>query len=193
MSTEQLLSAHVYTAAEQFLGKLPGNYLEIGVFNGVCTAQLGRNFESKIIYAIDPFIEDGYTLGASHVAQGQSMPNQRDACHKNIDGLENVVLFEMTSKEFADILTDEMISDMDISWVTIDGSHHYDDVTVDYKLAMRLIGSRQGVIVFDDMAHIGVRRAYYEFMAEYADRINPVGGEIYLADGGARVVIVNGV
>lgn len=192
MNTEKLLSAHVYTAAEQFLGKLPGNYLEIGVFNGVGTARLGRGFTSKIIYAIDPFIEDGYTVGASRVEQGQPMPSQRDACHNNIQGLDNIILFEMTSEDFVSILTDEMVTDMNISWVTIDGSHHYNDVVIDYKLAMRLIGDRAGVIVFDDMAHIGVRRAYYEFMAQYAERVNPVGGEIYLADGGARVVIVNG-
>jgi hypothetical protein len=92
------------------------------------------------------------------------MPVQQANTYKNIEGLTNVVLFETTSKGFADMLTDEMVTDMDVGWVLIDGSHHYRDVIIDINLAIRLIGHKPGVIIFDDINLPGVNKAYCEFL-----------------------------
>lgn len=187
-NTDLILSAHVYKAVLTSLTEYSGNYFEIGVFNGSGTAILGREYINKIIYAIDPFIEDGHTLDVSNVACGDKMLTQKESCLANIKGLDNILLFETTSKEFSDILTSEMIDDMNISWVTIDGSHHYEDVTIDYELAINLINGKPGIIVFDDLAHKGVRQAYDEFVGKYKDIIEP---SILVGENIARIVRIN--
>ena len=40
---------------------------------------------------------------------------------------------------------------MNVAAVYIDGSHHCEDVIVDIKLAMKLIGTKKGFVVFDDL------------------------------------------
>lgn len=184
--TEKVLSNHVYDYLEGVLPRQSDqNYLEIGVFNGVGTARLARAFPDMTIYAVDPFIEDGHTIGASQAETGSHMSEQKAAYLKNSADNENQILFEMTSSEFARTLTAEQISEMNIAWVLIDGNHHYEHVTVDYEVAMRLIGPRAGHIVFDDMQISGVSQAYGEFIAKYADR---VVREVPIADGVARSV-----
>lgn len=187
--TQSVLSSHVYQAAFDLFRSFPGNYFEIGVFNGVGIAELGRRNPDRIIYAVDPFIEDGFTVGASKEEKGNPMPNQKEACYNNIKDLDNVVLFNTTSKNFSSMLTDEMVSDMNINWVTIDGSHHYEDVVVDYHLAVKLINGKPGVLVFDDMAHIGVERAFNEFIDDYKDIISSAGPLI--SENVARIVRIN--
>lgn len=146
------------------------NYLEIGVFNGDSVAGLARAFPSRTIFGIDPFIEDGCTVLHTGVNEKEYMPTQHENTMNNIAGLSNVLLFEIMSTEFYNKLTDKAIEDMDVAWVLIDGSHHYTDVINDVNLAMRLIGDRQGGIVFDDVNLPGVRRAYDEFLTKYTGR-----------------------
>lgn len=154
------------------LSQSPYNYLEIGVFNGDSIGHLARHYSAKTVFGIDPFIEDGCTTHTSGVTENEYMSAQHENTLKNIDGLDNVVLFTMTSKEFNDILTDEMIADMDVGWVLIDGSHHYEDVINDAHMAMRLIGKRAGAIIFDDLNIDGVKQAHDEFVLAYAGQIS---------------------
>jgi len=150
----------------------PYNYLEIGVFNGDSIAGIAKTHPNRIIYGVDPFIEDGCTVEHTGVNVNEFMPTQKQNTEANIEGVENVVLFEMLSSELADALTDELVADMNVAWVLIDGSHHYDDVTNDYRLAMRLIGDRKGGVVFDDLNLPGVQQAYNEFLIEHAGRVS---------------------
>jgi len=147
----------------QRLADSPYNYLEIGVFNGDSIAALAQGYPNKIIYGIDPFVEDGCTTHTTHVQQGQPMPTQRANTYQNIQGLNNVVMHEMTTKQFAQQLTDSDIERMQVAWVLIDGSHHLDDVMIDVDLAVRLIGPRVGGIVFDDlnMPDVDCARQYF--------------------------------
>jgi predicted O-methyltransferase YrrM len=147
------------------------NYLEIGIFNGDSIADMARAYPGKHIYAIDPFIEDGYTSHTTKVDRDQHMPEQKANTLKNIEGFDNITLFETTSKEFAESLNKHMAQIMNVAWVLIDGSHHYEDVVVDYELAMQLIGNKPGGIVFDDVTIPGVERAHREFLEKYGDRI----------------------
>ena len=148
------------------------NYLEIGVYNGDSIATLARMNPNKTIYAIDPFIEDGRTTHDTGVDRGEYMSQQEINTRKNIEGLENVVLFKMTSEEFSDMLTDEMVDLMNIGHVLIDGSHHYRDVVIDYELATRLFGNKPGVVVFDDAHLEDVAQAREEFQTKYNDKID---------------------
>jgi predicted O-methyltransferase YrrM len=150
------------------------NYLEIGCYNGDSIAELARMYPNRIIYAIDPFIEDGYTSHDTGVDRGEYMSQQEANTRQNIEGLENVVLFKMTSQEFSEMLTDEMVELMNIGHVLVDGSHHYEDVVVDYELATRLFNGKQGIVVFDDADLPGVAQARTEFGEKYKDKIDNV-------------------
>jgi hypothetical protein len=152
----------------------PYNYLEIGVFNGESIGLMAEAFPGKQCFAIDPFIEDGYTSHASGVDAGLEMPAQRESTLKNIANKQNAYLIEKTSLAFSLILEDWTVQLMNVAWVLIDGSHHYDDVVVDYELAMRLIGSKHGSIVFDDLNIEGVARAHREFIAKYGKHITGI-------------------
>lgn len=163
-----------WPAFDYFKQQLPNNefnYLEIGIFNGDSIAELARANTNKIIYGIDPFIEDGCTMHTTHVKENESMPTQRQNTYNNIAGLNNIKLFEMKSVDFYNQLTDEMVKEMNIGWILVDGSHHYEDVVVDIKLAFRLIGNKKGAIIFDDTHCLSVRKAYDEFLITYKDQI----------------------
>ena len=150
------------------------NYLEIGVFNGDSIAELGKAYSDKTIYAVDPFIEDGCTEGHSLVRQNEFMSTQHANTLRNINGLENINLFTMTSVEFKQVVESDtdLKGLMNVGWVLIDGSHEYSDVVNDVELAMMLIGDRMGGIVFDDANLDGPKRAHDEFVLKYADKIS---------------------
>ncbi len=165
-------SGHVYFR-ENSEGS-PYNYLEIGVFNGESIGLMAEAFPGRQCFAVDPFIEDGFTSHTSNVEFGQHMPTQRENTLKNIAGKQNAYLIEKTSKEFSESLEDWTVQLMNVAWVLIDGSHHYEDVVIDYELAMRLIGDKKGAIVFDDVDIEGVARAHREFIAKYGSKITGI-------------------
>ena len=166
-----ILSQHVYKFIKDHFEKLPGNFFEIGIFNGVGTAYIAATFPNRKIFAVDPFIEDGHTTGASGTRRGRSMPNQREASINNLSPHNNVLLIESRSSEVALYLTAQDIINYNVTWVVIDGSHHYKDVVIDAELARCLIDDKRGIIVFDDLQHNGVMQAYNEFKEKYSFRI----------------------
>jgi len=165
-----VLSGGMYSFIHKTLSDLPGDYFEIGVFNGAGFAEVARNNPGKICYAVDPFIEDGHTVGASQVSTGTKMLTQKQNFEANTTGLPNVVLHETTSKEFLAALTEDNVP-KNIGMVVIDGDHHYEHVVIDFKLAMKLIGNRRGTIVVDDTDVPGVMQAYTEFVNANNDRV----------------------
>jgi hypothetical protein len=149
------------------------NYLEIGVFSGASVDQLANLYPRRIIYAIDPFVEDGSTEHTSLVASGETMITQRDQVHQIIKDRANLQLFETTSQQFAESLTATQAQYMNVGSVLIDGSHHYKDVVIDGDLAMRLIGRNDiGYVVFDDLHHPPVQQAYQEFCLKYQEQLS---------------------
>lgn len=170
-TTTTMLSEHVYTATKAAFPAFEGNYLEIGIFNGIGTADIARTFPDRKIFAVDPFIEDGYTTGASDLERGESLVSHKETAFAHLMPFSNVIIAPMTSKEFDNHLTAQDIIEYNISWVIIDGSHHYEDVCIDGELAKRLIDCKRGGIVFDDLQHPGVLQAYEEFIERYSYRI----------------------
>lgn len=153
---------------KQELSQSDFNYLEIGVFNGDSIAELGKAYPNKSIFGIDPFIEDGNTTHITKIKENHQLSVQKQNTYNNIFGLNNVKLFEEKSIDFYNQLTDEMIEEMNVAWVLIDGSHHYADVIVDIKLAMKLIGDKRGGVVFDDCCNVAdVNRAHQECVDNY--------------------------
>ena len=165
-----VLSGGMYSFIHKTLSNLPGDYFEIGVFNGAGFAEVARRNPNKTCYAVDPFIEDGHTVNASNVSTGTKMLTQKQNFDANTSGLSNVVLHETTSKDFLITLTEDTIP-KNIGMVVIDGNHHYEHVVIDFELAMKLIGNRRGTIVVDDTDVPGVMQAYTEFVNAIDSRI----------------------
>jgi hypothetical protein len=166
------LSGHVYDAVRSRLESSQYNYLEIGLFNGFGFATIADENPHIKFIGVDPFIEDGHTIGTSGATAGSRISEQQTSCEHHIADLTNVELNIMTSHEFLESLTKEKIDAYNIGTVIIDGNHHYEYVVNDYKLAMMVIDHRPGVIVFDDIAVSGVSQAYQEFCTQHSDRID---------------------
>jgi len=166
-----ILSRGMYLFVLDTLKYAEQNYFEIGVFNGEGFAHVAKNFPNKTCYALDPFIEDGHTKAYSQVETGSRMQTQRDNYFRHTSNLSNTVLFETTSKEYLDRLTDQDAADLNVSTVVIDGDHHYENVVIDFNLAIKLIGNKEGVIIVDDTDVADVGRAYNEFVNLFKDRI----------------------
>lgn len=71
---------------------------------------------------------------------------------------------------------------MNISAVFIDGSHWLEDVRIDYDLTMRLIGTKKGLVIFDDTHLHDVRVAIDEALAKYPS-LKEIEGPVYLGKG----------
>jgi hypothetical protein len=165
------LSGHVYTPIIAYLKESKGNYLEIGVFNGIGLHTVATAYPKKLCEAVDPFIEDGYTTSSSGCSTGAHMDTQQKSTMAYINKCKNVNLNIMTSHEYFKNLTSKKIAKLNIGAVLIDGNHHYEFVVNDYQLAMAVLANKKGLIVFDDTQVDGVSQALEEFKIEYADRI----------------------
>lgn len=160
---------------KSYLPKTPGNYLEIGVFEGDSLRDLSAALPDKRLIGVDPFIEDGYTSHATGSERGGHNATQESITEKNLQGRNNVVLHKVTSKEFYETLTEQAMKNLNITAVLIDGSHHYEDVALDFELAKKLIDNKPGVIVTDDICGVAdVLRAYREFLENNKDIITGV-------------------
>ena len=160
------------------LPKLPGNYLEIGVYEGYAIRELARNNPDKNFYAIDPFIEDGNTSMHNGVKKGHNMPMQKRSTHLNLDGVRNVKLFEQTSQSFANNIDDKTLWNMNLSCILIDGDHSTEAAASDLKLAARAL-KKGGLIFLDDSDTQTVGLALAEFVKIYKHRlVNYSGGGV---------------
>lgn len=162
---------HVLEYVKTNLKNYPGNYLEIGVFNGDSIAELGEIYPHKTIYGIDPFIEDGNTYHTTVKQKGEKLENQKQSTLNLIRGKPNVILHEVTSKHFCENTDKNNLEKMNIDVVFIDGDHHYEHVKIDAELALNLIGNKKGLIIFDDTNIKDVSEAISEFEDKIKSRI----------------------
>lgn len=174
-----LLCGSASTFFRHELPKLPGNYLEIGIYDGDLVALIAREFPDRHCYAIDPFIEDGNTSQHNGgVTKGQFMPGQHAHAIENFKSLPNVTLHQVPSIEFSKTLDDALIDKMNISAVLIDGSHWYADADNDFKMTLRLL-KNGGIIYADDLGIEGVAKACAEFVERDGSRISKRNGEAF--------------
>lgn len=156
------------------LNQYQGNYLEIGIFGAIGLVSLAGKYRDKTIYGIDPFIEDGYTSATSGIASGNQLSDIRNLALSRAAPYSNIKIFEQSSVDFNKNLTVELIQELDVSCVFIDGNHHYEFVKNDAELAMKLIANKSGGICFDDVTIPGVEQAFNEFQNIYKDRITEI-------------------
>ena len=164
----KILSGQVYDYVCIELPKMDGNYFEIGVFNGAGFARVAKENLKKKCYAVDPFIEDGYTVADSQVSLNEKMTSQREITLNNISEISNIILYELKSKEFNDnVLTDELIEKLNIDSVFVDGDHSYQCCFDDIELALRLIGDKKGIIFVDDFDLTDVSLAVRDILIKH--------------------------
>ena len=164
------------------LKEYPGNYLEIGVYEGFALRELSKAYPEKMFYGVDPFIEDGHTTGHNGVPKGERMPLQQEQTIKNIRGMQNVHLFQTTSREWGCNLASAAIERMNISCVLVDGDHSYSEASNDLWIALRCL-TNGGVIWVDDQGLPEVAQAVKEFTSEHNDRISGIIGDRIFING----------
>jgi hypothetical protein len=155
LNSNKMLSQRYYAKASINFPKMNGNYLEIGTFNGIGAANMALENPDRIIYVVDPFIEDGYT----GYKKGSFLATQRTNAMKNLKQYSNVVLFEMTSIYFKQNMLLEIEN---IDMMFIDGSHNYDDIYNDLELAS-IILNVDGELYVDDYDIPDVKKACLKF------------------------------
>jgi len=158
---------------KDFLSNNEGDYLEIGTFYGHFLTSLASEYTSKKLYAIDPFIDDGYTTWITGKGKNESIIEIREIALSNIAQVNNVELFEMTTETF---LTKPFVADVlkNVSCVLIDGSHHYDDIKHDLELVMQIKNTHNKVVVFDDVKMEDVIRSIDDFKLMVANRTTSI-------------------
>ncbi|HOS16859.1 MAG TPA: class I SAM-dependent methyltransferase [Bacteroidales bacterium] len=176
MKGRSLTGSSITNCFSDFLLKYEGNYLEIGIFDGYNLCLVAKSIPLKICYGIDPFISDGH-IGYE---KGTPIPEHEKNCKENMQEVPNTKLFRVTSEEFLKNLTDEMINEMNVSAVYIDGSHHFPDVIIDIELAIKLIGSKPGLIIFDDLHISDVKEGIKWGMEKYPEHLRSISSTHYI-------------
>src|SRR5436190_517016 len=107
----RILASHAFDFFYEELQHQPGNYLEIGCFEGFALRELAKVYPQKMFYGIDPFIEDGNTYGHQVAAKvGETMVEQRRIARANTEGGHNIRLIEQSSMDAAKASDDDLHS-----------------------------------------------------------------------------------
>ena len=165
-----ILSMDSYKVLLEQLPNWPGNYLEIGVYQGDMLRDFALRWPDKTFYGIDPFISDFGTVGHTGVPEGERMEVQREKAKENFMDVPNIIFFEQTSESFSFQNTDEELVKMGVSVVYVDGAHSYEHTLNDLYLSERLIPGN-GLIYIDDWDLPEVLEATNDFIPEMKHRI----------------------
>jgi len=142
-----------------------GDYLEIGVYNGVFLSEVAKTYEDKKVFGIDPFISDGHT----GQPRGEALTTPKDNTYQNISGLNNVTLWEATTQ---DCLNKKYYTKLsNVSCAFIDGSHHYNDIVVDIDFITSIQNKSEMYVVFDDLHIPDVINSIEYFKTKIGDRL----------------------
>ena len=160
-----LSSDHLVDRVKDLLEEYPGNYLEIGCYDGALLTTIAASKTSITCYGIDPFLGDEYVTNSGEDVSFVPLTEQKNNLYHNIASHDNVEFFEMTAEEFMRTNTQEELLEKNVSVCLVDGCHRYDYVVKDWKLALKLIGDKAGVIIFDDMHNEEVYRAFRALIA----------------------------
>ena len=165
MKHGKILSTAYCGKVLDWLENTKGSYLEIGVYNGVFLSQVAETFPQHNVFGIDPFIGDGYT----GEPQGSKLSDQFENARKNIEGLPNAKVWTSTTKECLDNHYYKELSE--VSCILVDGSHHYDDILIDFEFILRIQNNRNMLVLFDDLHIKDVIDAINFFEEKHSSRI----------------------
>lgn len=148
-----------------------GNYLEIGVFNGVSIKNISMAYPNRRVIGIDPFIESGKTVGITGSDFGQPINGQKENTLKNINSLTNITLYETTSQDFYNTISNSLIKELNVCAVLIDGDDSYENTLIDLEIARVLINSKSGFIIINDYYLESKTQAFQEFVQKQGNII----------------------
>lgn len=159
----RILAVDAFKFFYEELENTPGNYLEIGTFEGYMLRELAKLYPKKMFYGIDPFIEDGNTTGHNDgVHKGEFMYRQCEITNANVEGVPNIVFYQESSREWIKRQSSEDIHHMKVTSVFVDGDHSYEEALNDLSIAAAIM-ENGGVIYVDDAELPTVNQALVEF------------------------------
>jgi hypothetical protein len=143
---------------------VPGDYLEIGSFDGIVAVDIARTFPDRAVHCVDLF-QPGHATNGGHLETFAA----NVAAHR----AANVRIFEGDSRQVVPTLAPGY------GVVFVDGDHAYDTVLADLRNAWAKL-SPQGMLAFHDYGHVDdVTRAVDDFLAEkllaIALRVDSIG------------------
>lgn len=160
------LSDAFHDPIREFLNTYPGNYLEIGVYHAYFLATLCGEYKDKHFTGIDPFISDGCVPGE----RGSSIPDIEEIAKHNIQQTDNGMIIVSTTQEFLKSNEVENILKR-VSCVLIDGSHHYEDITYDLELVLKIKNNLKKAVFFDDTSVEDVSKSVSELLIKLGSRV----------------------
>lgn len=163
MNNKQLSTAYSELINRQLTEK-GGDYLEIGIYNGVFISAMADKHKSSRVFGIDPFIADGWT----GEEQGTILMGPRNNFIENSKGLP-VTFWEKTTKQCLD--EKRYLELNNVTAILIDGSHHFDDIMTDIRFVSLIQNKHECLVVFDDFHLVDVQRAFSEFRNFFSGRI----------------------
>ena len=165
MKHGKILSTAYCGKVLDWLENTKGSYLEIGVYNGVFLSFVAELFPQFSVFGIDPFIGDGHT----GQPQGSKLSDQFENARKNIEEFPNAKIWVSTTKECLDNHYYKELGE--VSCILVDGSHHYDDILIDFEFILRIQNSKNMLVLFDDLHIKDVADAISFFEKEHSGRI----------------------
>ena len=165
MKHGKILSTAYCGKVLDWLENTNGSYLEIGVYNGVFLSFVAELFPQHNVFGIDPFIGDGHT----GQPQGSKLSDQFENAHKNIEEFPNAKIRVSTTKECLDNHYYKELEE--VSCVLVDGSHHYDDILIDFEFILQIRNKKNMLVLFDDLHIKDVVDAISFFEKEHSYRI----------------------
>jgi hypothetical protein len=163
----QALSTAFHNPVREFLNTYPGNYLEVGVYQGHFLATLCSEYQDKSFFGIDPFISDGCVPGE----RGSAIPEIEEIAKHNILQVANGTLIKCTTQDFLKSDIKDSILEK-VSCILIDGSHHYEDIIYDLELVLSISNNFEKAVFFDDMAVPDVAKGAKELISKLENRVN---------------------
>lgn len=154
---KQIKGRNTYAYTTDFLPKLKGNYVEIGVQDGIGAYAMAYQYPLKHAYAISK--------------PGQTSDEEKELLNTHLKEIINIDWIENTSQGFMSELDDERVAHINASWITINGSDSTEDAEADLQLAMRLIGNRQCIIALNNMNKPAVQKSFNDFVNQYDARL----------------------
>jgi len=164
LNGQQLINGvpNIVDVVLDFLNKNPGNFLEIGSYYGITSCKIAEQTPNNTTYIIDPFISDGHV----GVPIGESLDFIKKVFLKNIKQFKNIEFFNMTTENFLRY-NENNFDSYNINCIFIDGAHIYDSIKIDIETSIKLIGDKKGLIIFDDINILDVKKAVTEFKHKY--------------------------
>jgi len=138
---------------ERILRESSGNYFEVGADDGAMVSVLSEYFPEKTLISLDNHVENFETI------------------FSRVSEKTNLLFYAMSPKDYNQTLTDKIADSYNIVIVYINSGIDYQDYAESVKLAVRLLGTAAGYVVFNHSHDSEMQMAINEFKFQIGHRI----------------------